>query len=221
MTAIAFIGLGNMGGPMAANLVKAGHRGHGVRPRTRRRCRRWPRPAANAPASAAEAAAGAEVVITMLPAGEHVREVWTGQGGLIDVARQGGAEPLLIDCSTIDVDSARDGRRGGRGGGARHAGRAGLRRRRRRAGRHADLHGRRAGRGLRARQADAGGDGQEHRPCRRVGRRAGGEDLQQHDAGDQHGRACRRGSCWRPSSAWTMRQAAPDRVHRPRGRAGR
>jgi 3-hydroxyisobutyrate dehydrogenase len=45
------------------------------------------------------------VVITMLPAGEHVREVWLHQGGLIEAVA--GGKPLLIDCSTIDVDSAR------------------------------------------------------------------------------------------------------------------
>ncbi len=55
--------------------------------------------------SAAEAARGADVVITMLPAGEHVREVWLHQGGLIEAVK--GAAPLLIDCSTIDVESAR------------------------------------------------------------------------------------------------------------------
>ena len=55
--------------------------------------------------SAADAARGAEFVITMLPAGEHVREVWQHQGGLIEAVQ--GEKPLLIDCSTIDVESAR------------------------------------------------------------------------------------------------------------------
>ena len=55
--------------------------------------------------SAAEAARGADVVITMLPAGEHVRDVWLHQGGLIEAVK--GGVPLLIDCSTIDVESAR------------------------------------------------------------------------------------------------------------------
>ncbi len=58
-----------------------------------------------AAASAAEAARGADVVITMLPAGEHVRDVWLHQGGLIEAVK--GSAPLLIDCSTIDVESAR------------------------------------------------------------------------------------------------------------------
>ncbi|MBV8615311.1 MAG: 3-hydroxyisobutyrate dehydrogenase, partial [Acetobacteraceae bacterium] len=57
--------------------------------------------------SAAEAARGAEFVITMLPAGEHVREVWMHQGGLIEAAAASGTRPLLIDCSTIDVESSR------------------------------------------------------------------------------------------------------------------
>src|SRR5689334_12603358 len=55
-------------------------------------------------ASAADAGKGADVVITMLPAGEHVREVWLNQRGLIEAVAS--AKPLLIDCSTIDVDSA-------------------------------------------------------------------------------------------------------------------
>jgi 3-hydroxyisobutyrate dehydrogenase len=104
MATIGFIGLGNMGAPMAANLVKAGHRviGYDINASVLQ---------ALAPAgvlqarSAAEAARGADVVITMLPAGEHVREVWLHQGGLVEAVR--GATPLLIDCSTIDVESAR------------------------------------------------------------------------------------------------------------------
>jgi 3-hydroxyisobutyrate dehydrogenase len=101
MSRIAFIGLGNMGGGMAANLAKAGHmvaafdlsdealvRAEGAG------CVRT--------ASAAEAASTAEVVVTMLPAGRHVRAVYGEQifGGV-------PAGALLIDCSTIDVASAR------------------------------------------------------------------------------------------------------------------
>jgi 3-hydroxyisobutyrate dehydrogenase len=104
MATIGFIGLGNMGAPMAANLVKAGHRvaGYDINPAARDAL-----VAAGgiAAASAAEAAKGAEVVITMLPAGDDVREVWLNQGGLIEAVVK--AKPLLIDCSTIDVDSAR------------------------------------------------------------------------------------------------------------------
>ncbi|HEY5300341.1 MAG TPA: 3-hydroxyisobutyrate dehydrogenase [Acetobacteraceae bacterium] len=106
MAKIGFIGLGNMGGPMAANLVKAGHQVVGFDLST---------PAlealANAGAqvagSAAEAARRAAFVITMLPAGEHVRAVWLHQGGLIEAVAAEGARPLLIDCSTIDVESSR------------------------------------------------------------------------------------------------------------------
>jgi 3-hydroxyisobutyrate dehydrogenase len=102
---IGFIGLGNMGAPMAANLVKAGYDVTGYDINT---------PAVQALAaaggkaagSAAEAARGAEFIITMLPAGEHVRQVWQHQGGLIAAAKAQG-KPLLIDCSTIDVESAR------------------------------------------------------------------------------------------------------------------
>ena len=104
MAAVGFIGLGNMGGPMAANLVKAGHTvtGFDLNPAA---LDALARAGGNVAKSAAEAAAGASVVITMLPAGQHVRDVYLHQGGLIDVTRD--AKPLLIDCSTIDVDSAR------------------------------------------------------------------------------------------------------------------
>jgi 3-hydroxyisobutyrate dehydrogenase len=103
MTSIGFIGLGNMGGPMAANLLKAkldltgydvsaaalevfvsqgGKRADGI----------------------ADAAAGKDVIITMLPAGPHVRQVYSSSGGIFEHARKGA---LLIDCSTIDVETAR------------------------------------------------------------------------------------------------------------------
>jgi 3-hydroxyisobutyrate dehydrogenase len=101
---IGFIGLGNMGAPMAANLVKAGHTvtGFDLVPAA---LRALSEAGGKVAASAAEAARGADIVITMLPAGEHVREVWLHQGGLIEAVKD--AKPLLIDCSTIDVDSAR------------------------------------------------------------------------------------------------------------------
>ncbi len=104
MPVIAFIGLGNMGAPMAANLVKAGHRvvGYDVNAAA---VQALASAGVQATESAAEAVRGADIVITMLPAGEHVREVWLHQGGLIDAVK--GAAPLLIDCSTIDVESAR------------------------------------------------------------------------------------------------------------------
>ena len=104
MAVIGFIGLGNMGAPMAANLVKAGHRvtGYDINAEA---MRALAASGGHVAGSAAEAAKGADFVITMLPAGEHVREVWLHQGGLIEAVK--GGKPLLIDCSTIDVESAR------------------------------------------------------------------------------------------------------------------
>src|ERR1700712_933930 len=104
MATVGFIGLGNMGGPMAANLVKAGHNvtGFDLNPAA---LDALFRAGGKTAASAAEAVQGASVVITMLPAGEHVRDVYLHQGGLIEVTAE--EKPLLIDCSTIDVDSAR------------------------------------------------------------------------------------------------------------------
>ncbi len=104
MATVGFIGLGNMGAPMAANLVKAGHRviGYDINANA---VQALVGAGGQAAGSATEAARGADVVITMLPAGEHVREVWLHQGGLIEAVK--GRTPLLIDCSTIDVESAR------------------------------------------------------------------------------------------------------------------
>jgi 3-hydroxyisobutyrate dehydrogenase len=104
MTTIGFIGLGNMGGPMAANLVKAGHAvtGYDLNPAA---LDALAKAGGKIASSAADAVRGASVVITMLPAGEHVRDVYLHQGGLI--AATAAEQPLLIDCSTIDVDSAR------------------------------------------------------------------------------------------------------------------
>jgi 3-hydroxyisobutyrate dehydrogenase len=103
---IGFIGLGNMGAPMAANLLKAGHQVTGF-DLSAAALTALAAAGGTAAASAAEAAAGADIIITMLPAGEHVREVWLHQGGLIEMAQMAGPKPLLIDCSTIDVASAR------------------------------------------------------------------------------------------------------------------
>ncbi len=100
MAKIAFIGLGNMGGPMAANLVKAGHavvgfdlvaalleaaKVNGVQPAS----------------DISQAVSDAGVVVTMLPQGRHVLTAWTDILGAIP------SGTLVIDCSTIDVDSAR------------------------------------------------------------------------------------------------------------------
>lgn len=103
MATIGFIGLGNMGGPMAANLVKAGHRviGFDIAPE---RIAAHRAAGGMAAASAAEAAAAAEFIVTMLPAGPEVREVYLGNGGILGRAPKAA---LLIDCSTIDVETAR------------------------------------------------------------------------------------------------------------------
>jgi 3-hydroxyisobutyrate dehydrogenase len=104
MADIGFIGLGNMGGPMARNLVRAGHRviGFDVVPAALEAAAENGLELAE---SAAEAARGRPMVITMLPAGQHVREVYCGAGQVLSAADPG---TLLIDSSTIDVASARE-----------------------------------------------------------------------------------------------------------------
>ena len=103
MATIGFIGLGNMGAPMAANLIKAGHQvtGFDVVPRA---AEALVGKGGHAAASAAEAAASGELVITMLPAGAQVRSVYLGESGVLANARK---DALLVDCSTIDVETAR------------------------------------------------------------------------------------------------------------------
>jgi 3-hydroxyisobutyrate dehydrogenase len=100
MSTIAFIGLGNMGGPMAGNLVKAGHKVSAFD------LSQASKDAAAAlgvgiAASAKDAVAQAEIVVTMLPAGKHVLGVWAD---ILPAVKPG---TLLIDSSTIDVESAR------------------------------------------------------------------------------------------------------------------
>src|SRR5882672_1561927 len=103
MSRIGFIGLGNMGLPMAQNLIKAGHQVEGVDMSSVQTDKL--RAAGGSVAETAKiVAARGDVVITMLPAGQHVREVYLGAGGIIENANAG---TLLIDCSTIDVESAR------------------------------------------------------------------------------------------------------------------
>jgi len=99
MASIAFIGLGNMGGPMAANLVKAGHKvvAFDLVEASRNQSRADGAAIAD---SAVAAVNGAEVVITMLPAGKHVLSVWTE---ILPSMTKGS---LIIDCSTIDVESS-------------------------------------------------------------------------------------------------------------------
>ncbi|MBN9514935.1 MAG: 3-hydroxyisobutyrate dehydrogenase [Alphaproteobacteria bacterium] len=101
MAKIAFIGLGNMGGPMAANLAKAQHHVTAF-DLSEEAVKTAVEKGAHKAASAAEAVKGAEIVVTMLPAGKHVREVYEK-----DVLPNVAKGTLLIDCSTIDVDSAR------------------------------------------------------------------------------------------------------------------
>jgi 3-hydroxyisobutyrate dehydrogenase len=103
MSAIGFIGLGNMGGPMAANLVKAGHRVRGFDIGAAA-LERFVAAGGERAADAADAAASAEIVVTMLPAGAHVRAVYMAEGRLLAAAKPGA---LLVDCSTIDVETAR------------------------------------------------------------------------------------------------------------------
>jgi 3-hydroxyisobutyrate dehydrogenase len=102
MTAIAFIGVGNMGGPMARNLLKAGH---AVSAFDLSAAVLEPvlKAGAAKAASANEAVKDADVVVTMLPAGQHVRSVYLDNGILASAKK----EALLIDSSTIDIDSAR------------------------------------------------------------------------------------------------------------------
>ncbi len=104
MAAIGFVGLGNMGLPMALNLVRAGHAVAGYD------LAEAPRAAlvqagGRAAASVGDAVAGAETVITMLPAGQHVRAVLGGSDGVFAHAARGA---LIVDSSTIDVATARD-----------------------------------------------------------------------------------------------------------------
>jgi len=103
MATIGFIGLGNMGGPMARNLIKAGHKLKAFDV-VRANVDAAAKAGGEAAASAADAAKDAEVVVSMLPAGEHVRDVYMERGKVIASASKG---TLFIDCSTIDVDTAR------------------------------------------------------------------------------------------------------------------
>ena len=103
MARIGFIGLGNMGLPMALNLIKAGHAvaGYDV---VKTSVGKLSAAGGAAVTSIADACAGADAVITMLPAGAHVRAVYTDAGGVLASVAAG---TLLIDSSTIDVASAR------------------------------------------------------------------------------------------------------------------
>ncbi len=100
MATIGFIGLGNMGGPMALNLVKAGHdvRAFDLSPDTIKIAQEGGCSVAD---TAIDAVEDAEVVITMLPAGKHVVAVYD------EICPYVSAHTLMIDCSTIDIESAK------------------------------------------------------------------------------------------------------------------
>nr|WP_314075631.1 3-hydroxyisobutyrate dehydrogenase [uncultured Roseococcus sp.] len=103
MARIGFVGLGNMGLPMARNLAKKGHevRGYDLSAAAMDAAAQ---DGVGRAQSAADAARGADFVISMLPAGTHVRDAWLGAGGMAAACEP---KAVLIDCSTIDVESAR------------------------------------------------------------------------------------------------------------------
>ncbi|MBT6314998.1 MAG: 3-hydroxyisobutyrate dehydrogenase [Alphaproteobacteria bacterium] len=104
MARIGFIGVGNMGGPMSANLSKAQHqvRAFDLSPEAVAAAEAA---GATAAPTVAEAVKDAEIVVTMLPAGAHVREVYMGEEGIFANAPKG---TLFIDSSTIDVATSRE-----------------------------------------------------------------------------------------------------------------
>ncbi len=103
MAKIGFIGLGNMGLPMAQNLIKAAHAVSGFDV-SEYATERLATGGGTRASSVSDACKDVEIVITMLPAGEQVRDVYLGDDGVLAAA----AGALLIDCSTIDVETARD-----------------------------------------------------------------------------------------------------------------
>lgn len=104
MTQIGFIGLGKMGLPMAVNLLKAGHSVCGF-DMVQAALDEFAAAGGTVADSVADAAAGAAVIVTMLPAGAHVRDVLTRPDGVLAHAASG---VLLIDSSTIDVATTRE-----------------------------------------------------------------------------------------------------------------
>ena len=103
MANVAFIGLGNMGGPMAINLVKAGH-AVVVFDLSQAACDQMQEAGASVAGSAVEAAVGMDYVISMLPAGKHVAGVYLGDDGLLSKLDD---STTILDCSTIDAGTAR------------------------------------------------------------------------------------------------------------------
>lgn len=104
MAKIGFIGVGNMGGPMALNLLNAGHNVK-VFDLSEAAVKTCVDAGGEAAASASDAAKDVNIVISMLPKGDHVKGVYLGDGGAIASASEG---TLFIDCSTIDVAAARE-----------------------------------------------------------------------------------------------------------------
>ncbi|MBT0587201.1 3-hydroxyisobutyrate dehydrogenase [Alteromonas oceanisediminis] len=103
MNKVAFIGLGNMGGPMAANLVSAGF-DVCVFDLMEDAVNQLVNQGARSAATAATAVEGADIVISMLPAGKHVRGLYIENTELLASLTE---KALVVDCSTIDVESAR------------------------------------------------------------------------------------------------------------------
>ncbi|MDQ0822963.1 3-hydroxyisobutyrate dehydrogenase [Arthrobacter sp. V4I6] len=104
---IAFLGLGHMGGPMAVNLVKAGYTvtGFDVVPAALDTARAHGISTAD---TAADAVTGAAVVLTMLPSGKHLLDAYRGTDGQSGLLQTAAAGTLFLDCSTINVDEARE-----------------------------------------------------------------------------------------------------------------
>jgi len=103
MADVAFIGLGNMGSPMATNLIKAGH-SVTVFDLSQAACDHMQEAGASVAGTAAEAAAGMDYVISMLPAGKHVATTYLGDSGLLSKL---DSATTILDCSTIDAATAR------------------------------------------------------------------------------------------------------------------
>lgn len=101
MARIGFIGLGNMGGGMAANLVKAGHEVHAF-DLSKDALDRAEASGCKIAQATSAAAADADIIVSMLPAGQHVRAVYQNE-----IFGSAPSSALLIDCSTIDVETAR------------------------------------------------------------------------------------------------------------------
>ncbi len=103
MAKVGFIGLGNMGGPMAKNLLKAGHQ-VSVFDLVPAACDALAKEGALKASTARDAITDADYLISMLPAGKHVAETYIGESGLLEMI---GTETCVLDCSTIDAETAR------------------------------------------------------------------------------------------------------------------